>query len=418
MKIALINTWLSGGASKAAQRLYNGLVSLDSDNDYLFYIKNDKNKQFSIIPNAISLEKYTLTQKLIQKLQIVKYDNSLKEFKHLRKSMGLDYYSGIKNRISLSDNKNLNQSDIINLHWVAELLDYKRFFSDIKNPVFWTLHDESPFLYGDHYEEVYTVDHFGVVRQREKSKLEIDQELLIKEKKLKIFETVRNLQIIAPSKWMANRAANSDLFYNFKIHNIPYGLNTSVFRSLDKSFAKETFGLPTDQKVILFVSESVEVSRKGLKVLLRALGLLEERDFVIALVGQGDFSIPKELQNTPVFYLGTIIEERLMAVVYNAADLFVIPSLIDNLPNTAIEAICCGTPVVGFHTGGIPDIIEHEVNGRLANEIDAESLAMEIDIALKNLDSFDAAIISANARQKYKLEKQARAYLELFEKCR
>lgn len=418
MIIALVNTWLSGGASKAAQRLYNGLVSLESDNDYSFYIKNDKNKQFSIIPNAIPLEKYTLTQKLIKKLKIDKDDNYLKEFKQFRKSLGLDYYSGIKNIIRLSDNKKLNESNIINLHWVAELLDYKSFFSGIKNPVFWTLHDESPFLYGDHYEEVYTVDHSGVVRQREKSKLEIAQELRIKEKKLKIFETVRNLQIIAPSKWMANSAANSDLFYNFKIHHVPYGLNTSVFRSLDKSFAKETFGLPTDQKVILFVSESVEVNRKGLKVLLKALGLLEEREFVIAIVGQGSFSIPKELQNIPVFYLGTIIEERLMAVLYNAADLFVIPSLIDNLPNTAIEAICCGTPVVGFKTGGIPDIIEHGVNGLMANEIGAEPLAIEIDTALKNLDSFDAYRISANAREKYKLEKQALTYLELFEKCR
>ena len=134
MKIALVNTWLSGGASKAAQRLYNGFVSVESDNDYSFYIKNDKNKQFSINPKAIPLEKYTLTQKLIKKLRIDNDSNSLKEFKQFRKSLGLDYYSGIKNRIRLSDNKRLNESDIINLHWVAELLDYKSFFFGYKKP--------------------------------------------------------------------------------------------------------------------------------------------------------------------------------------------------------------------------------------------------------------------------------------------
>jgi glycosyltransferase involved in cell wall biosynthesis len=107
-----------------------------------------------------------------------------------------------------------------------------------------------------------------------------------------------------------------------------------------------------------------------------------------------------------------------MAIVYSAADLFVIPSLIDNLPNTAIEAICCGTPVVGFNTGGIPDIIEHGVNGLLANEFNAESLAIQIGAALKDLHSFDSDKVSARAREKYELKRQAQAYLELFEKCR
>jgi glycosyltransferase involved in cell wall biosynthesis len=418
MKIALVNTWLSGGASKAAQRLYNGLLGLESYNDYSFFVKNYKNKQFSIISNAIPLEKYTLTQKLIKKLKIDEDENSLKEFKQFRKSLGLDYYSGIKNRIRLSDNKKLNESDIINLHWVAELLDYKTFFSTISKPIFWTLHDQSPFLYGDHYDEFYSVDDSGVVSVREKSKIEIDWDLRVKEKKLKIFESVRNLQIVAPSKWMANSAANSDLFKDFKSHHIPYGLDTSVFRKLHNTFSKEILGLPTDKKLILFVSESVEVNRKGLKVLLKSLALLEDKELAIALVGQGNFSIPKELKNTPVFYLGTIIEERLMAIVYSAADLFVIPSIIDNLPNTAIEAICCGTPVVGFNTGGIPDIIEHGVNGLLANEISAESLAIQIGAALKDLHSFDSEKISYRAREKYELKRQAQAYLELFEKCR
>jgi glycosyltransferase involved in cell wall biosynthesis len=418
MKIALVNTWLSGGASKAAQRLYNGLVGLESDNDYSFYIKNDKNKQFSIISNPIPLEKYTLTQKLIKLLKIDESDKAYSEFKHYRKTLGLDYYSGINNRMRLNANNKLNESDVINLHWVAEFLDYKSFFSGTKKPVFWTLHDQSPFLYGDHYEEFYSIDDSGVVSVREKSKIEIEWELRVKEKKLKVFKSVRNLQLVAPSKWMANCADNSDLFKDFKTHHVPYGLDTSVFRKLHNTFSKDILGLPTDKKLILFVSESVEVNRKGLKVLLRSLALIEDKELAIALVGQGNFSIPKELKNIPVFYLGTIIEERLMAIVYSAADLFVIPSLIDNLPNTAIEAICCGTPVVGFKTGGIPDIIEHGVNGLLANEISAESLAIQIGAALKDLHCFDSDKISAGAREKYELKIQAQAYLELFEKCR
>lgn len=417
MKITLVNTWLSGGASKAAQRLYNGLLRLDSDHKFSFFVKNEKNKQFSIVSNPILLEKYTLIEKILKKLKISRDDKSLGEYKQFRKSLGLDYYSGIDGRMKLSTNNKLMDADVINFHWVAELIDYRSFFSTVKKPVFWTLHDQSPFLYGDHYEEFYSIDDFGDVSIREKSKIEIAWELRCKEKKLKIFESVRNLQIVAPSKWMANSASNSDLFKDFKIHDVPYGLDTSVFKKVSKTFSKEILGLPTDKKLILFVAESVEVNRKGLKVLLRSLALLDDKKLAIAVVGQGNFSIPKELKNTPVFYLGTIIEERLMAIVYNAADLFVLPSLIDNLPNTAIEAICCGTPVVGFNTGGIPDIIDHSVNGLLANEISSESLAIQIDAALKDLNSFDSEKISASAREKYKLEKQAQAYLELFEKC-
>jgi glycosyltransferase involved in cell wall biosynthesis len=417
MKIAIVNTWLSGGASKAAQRLYNGFLGLDSNHKYSFYIKNSKNKQFSIVPNAITLEHYTLTEKILNKLKIIKRDKALVELKQFRRSLGLDYYSGINNRLKLGSNKELKIAEVINLHWVAEMLDYKSFFANYKQPIFWTLHDQSPFLYGEHYDEVYSIDNLGVVFNREKTKIEIEWESRVKEKKMEIFESVNNLQIVAPSSWMVLSAGNSSLFKNFKIHYVPYGLNTCIFRKLDRLLSKEIFGLPKDKKIILFVSENLEVNRKGLKVLLRSLTLLDEKEVAIAVVGEGNFFIPGELKNIPVYYLGTIIEERLMSIVYNAADLFVIPSLIDNLPNTAIEAICCGTPVIGFKTGGIPDIIEHGINGMLADKINAESLAVRIASALQNLDSFDSEKISADAREKYKQEKQARAYLELFEKC-
>jgi hypothetical protein len=128
MEIALVNTWLSGGASKAAQRLYNGLLSMESNQSYSFYIKNSKNKHFSTVSNAITLEKYTLIEKIIKKLNIGNGNKGLSEFKQIRKSLGLDYYSGIDSRIKLTANNKLMHADVINLHWVAELLDYKSFF--------------------------------------------------------------------------------------------------------------------------------------------------------------------------------------------------------------------------------------------------------------------------------------------------
>ena len=215
---------------------------------------------------------------------------------------------------------------------------------------------------------------------------------------------------------MTESAKKSEIFKDFNVHHIPNGLETNHFKLLGKNLSKDVFGLPKDKKVILFVSENIEVNRKGLKVLLKALQFIDNEEFAIAVVGKGNFEKPKGLSQISIFNLGTIIDERLMAIAYNAADLFVIPSLIDNLPNTAIEAICCGTPVVGFATGGIPDIIQHGINGYLTEEINAESLAVKIYLGLKNLGEFNCEAISTLAREKYNLQKQARAYLDLFER--
>ena len=417
MKLALINTWLSGGASKSAQRLYKGLVNLQmEDHQFDFFIKNNKNKEFAIIENYISLEEFGFFDKIAKKINIAESSNDIIIYRDYRKRDGLDYFSDIHNKPKNFKKENLISADIINLHWVAELLDYHSFFSIFKQPIFWTLHDQSPFLYGNHYDENYSVDKKGNVYNREKSDLDVYWEKRLRKEKLKVFRNVKNLEIIAPSEWMSASAKKSELFKDFNVHHIPYGLDTNCFKLLSKNLSKEVFGLPKDKKVILFVSENIEVNRKGLKVLLKALQFIHNEDFVIAVVGKGDFIKPKELNHISIFNLGTIIDERLMSIAYNAADLFVIPSLIDNLPNTAIEAICCGTPVVGFAIGGIPDIIQHGCNGFLTDEINAESLAAQIGLGLKNLCEFKCEVISTMAGEKFNLQKQARAYLDLFER--
>jgi glycosyltransferase involved in cell wall biosynthesis len=416
MKVALINTWLSGGASKSAQRLFNGLKVLNSNHQLEFFIKNNKNKEFAIIDNYKSLEEFSFLERIINKIKISESNNEFNIYRENRKREGLDYFSKINNRSKNIQNEYLETADVINLHWVAELLDYSSFFSKFKQPIYWTMHDQSPFLFGNHYEENYSVDERGNVYVREKSDLDVIWENRLRKEKLEIFKNVKNLEIIAPSMWMAESAKKSELFKDFNVHQIPYGLETNHFKLLGKNLCKDVFGLPKDKKVILFVSDNIEVNRKGFKVLLKCLEFIDNEDFAIAVVGKGNFEKPKGLSQISIFNLGIIIDERLMAIAYNAADLFVIPSLIDNLPNTAIEAICCGTPVVGFATGGIPDIIQHGFNGYLTDVLNAESLAEQIILGLKNLSEFNHETISTLAREKYNLQKQARAYLDLFER--
>jgi len=113
-------------------------------------------------------------------------------------------------------------------------------------------------------------------------------------------------------------------------------------------------------------------------------------------------------------FLGRINKQEIMACAYSLAEIFVLPSREDNLPNTMLESLGCGTPVVGFNIGGVPDSVEHGVNGFLCTSVDAQSLKDGIKQALET--DFDSLRISENAHRKYALSNQARSYVEIYEK--
>jgi glycosyltransferase involved in cell wall biosynthesis len=132
--------------------------------------------------------------------------------------------------------------------------------------------------------------------------------------------------------------------------------------------------------------------------------------FVICSIGY-----KSELEvNNMVFELGKIQEERLMAMTYVAADLFVIPSLEDNLPNTMLESLCCGTPVLGFPTGGITDVVEDGINGILCEEISVNAVVKGLNRFSRGEDVFNRAAISKSSAERFAIEKQAKAYIELY----
>ena len=181
----------------------------------------------------------------------------------------------------------------------------------------------------------------------------------------------------------------------------------------DKVYSREVFNIPKNKKVILFVSESINNSRKGFVLLEKAFEKLSSDKILLCAIGNSNNN---SNNSENVVKLGPIYDERLMALAYSAADLFVIPSLMDNLPNTVLESIMCGTPVVGFEVGGIPDMIENGVNGYLADEISSDSLYTAIMKFFEFPDLFDREKIRDKAREKYDLNIQAKSYNELFNK--
>ena len=193
--------------------------------------------------------------------------------------------------------------------------------------------------------------------------------------------------------------------------HIPYGLNKELFIPRNKEYSKDILKIPKDKKVILFVADSIHNNRKGFIYLKKAFEQLAMENIVLCAISNKN-SNKMSFEN--YIELGAFDDEEMMSIAYSAADVFVIPSLMDNLPNTVLESLLCGTPVIGFPVGGIPDMIENGVNGFLTKDISVSSLLDSLNQFLARDNVFDKKIIREVAINKYALEVQAEKYIELF----
>jgi glycosyltransferase involved in cell wall biosynthesis len=414
MKILIVNSFDIGGAANACLRLHTGLLNKNVDSKILLKEKfKDYDKTYQISITA-------LQRKLIDKI-LNKSVNILKELNLYRakpnkfiskRDFGLEMYSFPNSDYDITSSPLYKEADVVNLHWVADFLDYTTFFKKNTKPVVWTLHDMNPFTGGEHYNEVYCgIDNQGypiprVISDNEKK---IFKEVL--EIKKASLEGCNNLHIVSLCSWMTKEVKKSHLFSGFPVYQIPNGIDKDVFNIRNMKFSRQLLDIPIDKKVILFVADAVFNKRKGFAFLQDALIKLENKDFILVAVGK----INKELKSIEnVITLGAIVDEKLMSIVYSAADVFVIPSLMDNLPNTVLESIMCGTPVIGFPIGGIPDMITHGKNGYLTKKVSSSALANTIAEFLEDPDVFDRKEIRMNAEKKYALSVQAEAYTNLF----
>lgn len=240
------------------------------------------------------------------------------------------------------------------------------------------------------------------------------------QKKKKEWDDLDNMTIVTPSRWLADCAKNSSLFSKKRVEVIPYGLDLEKFKPVDRKLSRELLGIPNDKKVILFGALSPESPRKGYKYLESAIEKLEkssikEKIEIAVFGGSRDSQI---LGNTtiPIRHLGRFSDDLSLAVIYSASDLFIAPSTEDNLPNTVLESMACGTPVVAFSIGGMTDMIDHKINGFLADPFDSEQLAKGVEWMLQDTDR--CFNYSEKAREKaekeYALETQAYNYIDLY----
>jgi len=276
-------------------------------------------------------------------------------------------------------------ADIIHLHWTGHGLLNIAQLKKLNKPVVLTLHDMSPFTGGCYYSGdcVRYMENCGKCHILN-SDNERDLSRFVIESKLKSWKDI-DLTVIAPGNWMAVNAMRSSVFKNKKIVAIPYCINTNIFQPVNKCEARKILNLPQDKRILLFGAVAGTADpRKGFGMLKSSLEFLKQfrSDIHVAVFGQSGSD--KQLTVFPESFLGVIKDEYTLALIYSAADLFLMPSREDNLPNTIIESLSCGTPVAAYKTGGIPDLITHRKNGFLAQPFNTEEFAEGIRYLLED----------------------------------
>ena len=420
-KVLHISTSNSGGAGKAAFRLHKALLNNDINSSFLslnnIHKQQDKfcvfdgkvNKQI-VAPEypLLSLKNY-FKERLFKKYEkeVLQFKTKIQNKESFESKLILDknsnkfeLFTTPFSEYDITSCTAYKEADIIHLHWVADFLDYTSFFEKNKKPVVWTLHDENPFRGAFHY-----------LNDEIKNKLEyeyIDNEY--KEIKIAALKKQEKIIAISPSDWLMKTAKDSPSFSNRKVFKINNTIDTTLFSLKDKSFCRDYLRLPKDKLVVLFAAQDISNFRKGFDLINPILFDERFKNVHFLIVGENTNNIINERFH----FLNQINDDRLMPLIYSAADCLILPSREDNLPNTMIESLSCGTPVISFEVGGMREEIESGVNGILCDGIGSEKLAKGLSEFIINKNKFNSELISNLAHSKYSQKIISEKYIQVY----
>ena len=318
------------------------------------------------------------------------------------------------------------EADIIHLHWVNQgmlsLKDLKKILQSGK-PIVWTMHDMWPCTGICHHarecDNYHKECHHCPYLYNGGAKKDLSHQTFKKKKEL---YQLSPITFITCSQWLKERAGQSALLEQHPIVHIPNPIKTNLFTPRNKVEARQKCNLPTNKKLILFGSVKITDKRKGIDYFIESCKILAEKhpelvnNLGVAVYGKESEQL-KSLVPFQVYALDYISNEKELVNVYNAVDLYVTPSLEENLPNTIMEAMACGIPCVGFNVGGIPEVIDHLHNGYVADYKSAEDFANGIHWTLSESEYQS---LSEEARRKvtssYSESTIAKKYIEVYNK--
>lgn len=385
MKVVHINTYDgNGGAGRACLRLHQALLAEGLQSEVWVSYKFGTNPRIQTFSSTVLSRGFSAFGILLER-----YYSS-----YISKPLKIPFSASVWGK-DITRNKAVLEADIIHIHWVNHAFlrpEDLAGLSKLGKPVVWTFHDSNAFTGGCHVR--YSCDHF----EKEcgncpilKNENPDDQSHQIWKRKQKAYQQL-GFSIVAPSRWMHDSIRRSSLLKDARVEVIPNTLETDIFRPWDKKTARKELGLSEDKFIMLsgFMPSRKDL-HKGAPYLLEALqilidkGLVDKQNVELIIFGNKDTaSVPDFAVSTT--FLGTISNDEKLSICYSAADVFLTPSLEDNLPNTVMESLSCGTPVVAFTTGGIPDMVTHLENGYLATYKSSDDFANGISWVYQHQD--------------------------------
>lgn len=417
MKIAIVNkSDTQGGAAVAAMRLHNSLLANDVDTKVLVAEKQ------TAFPDVIQAD----WSQIARYKAFMRFATERLFFLPNEKNKNLRFaFSPANIGMEIHEHPLIQRSDIVHLHWFNQgFLSLKTLdkLLQLDKPIIWTLHDMWAFTGGCHYSGECT-NYLRSCGQCHLLRKPVEQDLSQKlfEKKQQIFARAKNLHFVACSNWLKQEALQSTLLKGFHIEHIPNPIHTGVFAPQDKRRTREKLGLDPDKPVLLFGAANIFEQRKGIKYLLQALKIIKqqgnykENELSVILFGKAEQSLTENVGFT-IHNFQYIDSLEKIIDLYNASDVFIIPSLQDNLPNTLMEALSCGTPAVGFDTGGVAEMIDHQQNGYLAKTKNADDLASGILWVLQNnTDNTLGKAARRKVEKQYSYDVVAPQFMELYQ---
>jgi glycosyltransferase involved in cell wall biosynthesis len=409
VNVLILASETHGGAGLSAARLHQSLLNANQNSVFTFgagctHLASSQKFQ----PSVNALGRYA--------------DRLLDQFFWNARKPGASLFTRTRRMARGGMSPILKGVQIVHLHWIAKWLDWPSLFAAIplEVPIVLTLHDSSFFAGGCHQTN-------GCVKYENRCTrcpmLKRDvfdlaaRGFRIREK---CFEG-RKIYPVPNSRWMAVHASKAALFKPFPLEEPIFpGIDSSAFEPMDQPTCRRILGIPEDKFVVCAGSADLSDGNKGMRLLLEALaGLPQSMRSEIALLVYGAGALPGEVAGVPVFQTGLISSERLLSVVYSAADLYVTPSQMETFGMTAAEAGACGLPVVCFATGGLPEIVVDGVTGWL---VDLKEGAAGLTAALQNAFEHRADLPAMGEKgrgrvvEDFDIRKSTEQYIALYER--
>lgn len=413
-KILSLSTYdISGGAAKAAYRIHSGVRMLGVASTMLVKEKkvNDPTV-YTIKDYENKIRLHVLWGNLHQKI-LNKYYN----FRWKKYTRREQYFMSDLRSLHIETILNRFEYDVLHLHWINNCFFPLEVLRFVHRPIVWTLHDSWPFCGVCHY----TLGCDNYTRQcgncpHLHSIDASDLSYKVWKKKQQYYQDL-DLHIVAPSAWMAECAQQSTLFRGLPVSVIPNCIDTNVYQRQEREQAAVYLGKDSGKKYILFGAvNAIHDKIKGFAYLCEALKYMAKQykmDNVELLVFGADKPLQQLELVLPVSYVGFVNEEKKMVSLYGLSDVTVVPSLTENLSCVIMESLACGTPVVAFNVGGNSDMIEHKINGWLADDV--YSMAEGIDWFLNNRkkEKFQQEIVDV-VQKRFTIGRVAEQYKKLY----